>query len=110
VACAFISAERRFWITSGLPTIRDLGRSVPLNTSTRGGVKLEQSEMVGILGLHSKEKRSKNRSQVFKDEVLPGTETTDQPAEEVSERRDHSRNHNGKVRIELCAKSFILQV
>jgi len=66
--------------------------------------------MVGILGLHSKEKRSKNRSQVFKDEVLPGTETTDQPAEEVSERRDHSRNHNGKVRVELCAKSFILQV
>jgi hypothetical protein len=24
----------------------------------------------------------------------------------MSERRDHSRNHIGKVRIELCAKSF----
>src|SRR5215469_9717171 len=50
------------------------------------------------------------KSQVFKDEVLTGTESTDQPAEEMSERRDHSRNHIGKVRIELCAKSFILQV
>jgi hypothetical protein len=50
------------------------------------------------------------KSQVFKDEVLPGTESADQPAEETSERRDHSRNHIGKVRIELCAKSFILQV
>ena len=28
----------------------------------------------------------------------------------MSERRDHSRNYIGKVRIELCAKSFILQV
>jgi hypothetical protein len=28
----------------------------------------------------------------------------------MSERRDQSRNHIGKVRIELCAKSFILQV
>jgi hypothetical protein len=50
------------------------------------------------------------KSQAFKDEVLTGTESADQPAEEMSERRDHSRNHIGKVRIELCAKSFILQV
>jgi hypothetical protein len=50
------------------------------------------------------------KSQVFKDEVLAGTESADQPAEEMSERRDHSRNYIGKVRIELCAKSFILQV
>jgi hypothetical protein len=28
----------------------------------------------------------------------------------MSERHDHSRNYIGKVRIELCAKSFILQV
>jgi hypothetical protein len=49
-------------------------------------------------------------SQVFKDEVLTGTESADQPAKEMSERRDHSRNHIGKVRIELCAKSFILRV
>jgi hypothetical protein len=50
------------------------------------------------------------KSQVFKDEVLTGTKSADQPAEEMSERRDHSRDHIGKVRIELCAKSFILQV
>src|SRR4029077_1595331 len=50
------------------------------------------------------------KSQVFKDEVLTGTESADQPAEEMSERRDHSRNHIGKIRIQLFAKSFILQV
>jgi hypothetical protein len=33
-----------------------------------------------------------------------------QPTEEMSERHDYSRNYIGKVRIELCAKSFILQV
>ena len=49
-------------------------------------------------------------SQVLEDEVLPGTENADQPTEEMSERRDHRRNYIGKVRIELCAKSFILQV
>ena len=49
-------------------------------------------------------------SQVFKDEVLTETESADHPAEEMSERRDHSRNHIGKARIEVCAKSFILQV
>ena len=36
------------------------------------------------------------KSQVFKDEVLTGTESADQPADEMSERRDHSRNHIGK--------------
>jgi hypothetical protein len=49
-------------------------------------------------------------SQVLEDEVLPGTENADQPTEEMSERHDNSRNHIGKVRIELCAKSFILQL
>jgi hypothetical protein len=49
-------------------------------------------------------------SQVLEDEVLPGTENADQPTEEMSERHDHSRNYIGKVRIELFAKSFILQV
>src|SRR5271165_4597228 len=48
-------------------------------------------------------------SQVLKDEVLAGTASADHPAEEMSERRDHSKNLNlsGKVRIELFAKSFI---
>jgi hypothetical protein len=46
--------------------------------------------------------------QFFEDEVLAGAESADRPAEEMSERSDHNRNHIGKVRIELCAKSFIL--
>jgi hypothetical protein len=45
-------------------------------------------------------------SQVFEDEVLPRTEGADHPAEELSERRDHSKNLSGKARIELCAKSI----
>ena len=49
-------------------------------------------------------------SQVLEDEVLPGTENADQPTEEMSERHDHSGNYFGRVRIELCVKSFILQV
>jgi hypothetical protein len=49
-------------------------------------------------------------SQVLEDEVPRGTENADQPTEEMSERHDHGRNYVGKVRIELCAKSFILQV
>ena len=44
------------------------------------------------------------------DEVLPGTENADQPTEEMSKRHDHGKNCSGKIRIELCAKSFILQV
>jgi hypothetical protein len=49
-------------------------------------------------------------SQVLEDEVLPGTETAYQPAEEMSERHDHGKNFSGKIRIQLFAKSFILQV
>jgi hypothetical protein len=49
-------------------------------------------------------------SQVLECEVLPGTESAYQPAEEMSERYDHGKNFTGKIRIELCAKSFILQV
>jgi hypothetical protein len=49
-------------------------------------------------------------SQVLKDEVLPGTENADQPAEEMSERHDHGKNSSGKIRIQPSAKSFILQV
>jgi transposase len=49
-------------------------------------------------------------SQVLEDEVLPGTENAEQPAEEMSERYDHGKNFSGKIRIQLFAKSFILQV
>jgi hypothetical protein len=49
-------------------------------------------------------------SQVFEDEVLAGPDSAHHPAEEMSERRDHSQNFIEKVRIELFARSFILQV
>jgi hypothetical protein len=49
-------------------------------------------------------------SQIFEDEVLAGTESTDQPAEEMSERCEHSKNLTGTVQIQRCAKSFILLV
>ena len=39
------------------------------------------------------------KSQVFEDEVLPGTESAVQPAEEMSERHDHGKDSNGKIRI-----------
>jgi hypothetical protein len=47
---------------------------------------------------------------IFKDEVLAGTEKAEHPAEEMSERRDHSKNLTGTVQIQRCAKLFILQV
>ena len=49
-------------------------------------------------------------SEVLEDEVLPGMESADQPAEEMSERHDRGKNFSGKIRMQLFAKSFILQV
>ena len=40
-------------------------------------------------------------SQVLEDEVLSGTDAADQPTEEMSERRDHGKNSNEKIRIQL---------
>lgn len=42
--------------------------------------------------------------------VRAGAESADHPAEEMSERREHSKNSIGIIRIQLFAKSFILQV
>jgi len=47
-------------------------------------------------------------SQVLKDEVLLGTESAEQPAEQMSERRDHVKNVTETSRFQPCAKSFIL--
>src|SRR5215831_418229 len=49
-------------------------------------------------------------SQVLKDEVLLGAESAEQPAEQMSERHDHVKDVTETSRIQLCAKSFILQV
>ena len=49
-------------------------------------------------------------SQVFEDEVLAGAERADDPPEEMPEQHNHGKNIIGTIRIQLCAKSFILQV
>ena len=49
-------------------------------------------------------------SQVLKDEVLMGAESAEQPAEQMSERHGHVKNLTETSRIQLCAKSFILQM
>jgi hypothetical protein len=36
-------------------------------------------------------------SQVFEDEVLPATESADQPTEEMSKRHNHGKNCSGKA-------------
>ena len=46
----------------------------------------------------------------FRGRDPPGNGKRSHPAEEVSERRDHSQNLIGQVRFQLFAKSFILQV
>jgi hypothetical protein len=47
-------------------------------------------------------------SQVFEDEVLAGAKRADDPTEEMPERHNHGKNIIGTIRIQLCAKSFIL--
>ena len=49
-------------------------------------------------------------SPVFEDEVLAGAKRADNPPEEMPDRNNHGKNIIGTIRIQLCAKSFILQV
>src|ERR1039458_4983246 len=50
-------------------------------------------------------------SEIFKGEVRSGTESTDNPSQEMSERRDDGQNHDQNLieirRIKLVCKSFI---
>jgi hypothetical protein len=48
-------------------------------------------------------------SQVFEDEVLAAAKRADDPPEEMPERDNHGKNIIGTIRIQLCAKSVILQ-
>lgn len=48
-------------------------------------------------------------SEVFKDEILAGTEGANNPSQEVPEPHDHDKNLIGTPRIELAPKSFILR-
>jgi hypothetical protein len=53
-------------------------------------------------------------SEIFKDEVLPGTKGADNPSQKMSERGNDDRNHGQnlieKRRIQLACKSFIPRV
>jgi len=49
-------------------------------------------------------------SEVFEDEVLAGAKRADDPPEEMPERHNHGKNITGTIRIQLCAKSLILQM
>jgi hypothetical protein len=52
----------RFWMVSELPTIQNLGSPAPApHTDTRGRTKLEQSEMIWILGLQRAHQNLKRR-------------------------------------------------
>ena len=78
--------------------------------SQRNPKQLVQGGQSMVRSLRVQSQQLLTESHVFKDEVLAGTASADHPAEEMSERRDHSKNHSGKVRRELFVKSFILQV
>jgi len=49
-------------------------------------------------------------SQVFDDEVLSRARRADDPPEEMPERHNHGNNIIGTIRLQFCAKSFILQI
>ena len=53
-------------------------------------------------------------SEIFKDQMLSGTESTDNPSEDISERRDDGQNHGQDLTesrsIEVVSKSFILRL
>ena len=48
--------------------------------------------------------------EVFQDEILAGTERTDDPANQVSEPHDHGKNLTETYLLRLTAKSLILHV
>jgi len=50
------------------------------------------------------------QGKIFEDEILAGSECTNNPAEEVPEPYDHAQNLTGTLSIELGAKSLILRV
>src|SRR5215831_15419356 len=49
-------------------------------------------------------------SQVFEDEVLSRARRADDPPEEMPERHNHGKNIIGTIRLQFCAKFFILQI
>jgi hypothetical protein len=80
---------------------------IPMTNATQKLVQGSQStaRSFGVQG-----QQWLTESQVFEDEILPGTESADHPAEDMPDRHEHGKNLIGTVRSELFAKSFILWV
>ena len=78
--------------------------------SQRNPEQLVQGSQSSARPLRMQSEQLPTESQVFKGEVLAGAKRADDPPKEMPERRNHGKNITGTIRIEPCAKSFILQV
>ena len=78
--------------------------------SQRNPEQLVQGSQSSARPLRVQSGQLPTESQAFKDEVLAGAKRADDPPEEMPERHNHGKNNIGTIRIQLCAKSFILQV
>src|SRR5215813_5626252 len=78
--------------------------------SQRHPEQLVQGSQSSARPLRVQSEQLPTESQVFEDEVLAGAKRADDPPEEMPERHNHGKNIIGTIRIQLCAKSFILQV
>src|SRR5215468_7054324 len=72
--------------------------------------QLVQGSQSSAMPLRVQSEQLPTESQVFEDEVLAGEKRADDPPEEMPERHNHGKNLIGTIRIQLCAKSFILQM
>jgi len=78
--------------------------------SQRNPEQLVQGSQSSARPLRVQSGQLPTESQAFKDEVLAGAKRADDPPEEMPERHNHGKNNIGTIRIQLCAKSLILQV
>ena len=78
--------------------------------SQRNPEQLVQGRQSSARPLRVQSEQLPTESQVFEDEVLAGAKRADNPPEEMPERNNHGKNIIRTIRIQLCAKSFILQV
>jgi len=78
--------------------------------SQRNPEQLVQGSQSSARPLRVQSEQLPTESQVFEGEVLAGAQRADDPPEEMPERLNHGKNSIGTIRIQLCAKSFILQM
>src|SRR6516225_10205783 len=78
--------------------------------SQRKPEQLVQGSQSSARALRMQSEQLPTESQVFEDEVLAGAQRADDPPEEMQERHNHGKNIIGTIRIQCCAKSFVLQM